>query len=72
LSRTADELVEYAIKHIGHGFGRSQHPEDVTRAVECLYPTAPGGEAVRVIFAREIQRAIGEHLTHHLDNSRKR
>jgi DNA-binding transcriptional MerR regulator len=72
LRRTADELVEYAIKHIGNGFGKTQHPEDVTRAVECLYPTAPGGEAVRVIFAREIQRAISEHLTHHLDNSRKR
>ncbi len=67
LRRTADEVVEFALKHIGNGFGKSSHPEDVGRAVECLYPTAPGGDAVRVVFAREIQRAVSEQLTHHVD-----
>lgn len=71
LRRTADEVVELAIKQLGKGFGRSNRPEDVARAVECLYPTAPGGDAVRVVFAREIQRAIGEHLTHETDSSRR-
>jgi DNA-binding transcriptional MerR regulator len=72
MRRTADEIVEFAIKHIGKGFGRSARPEDVTRAVECLYPTAPGGDAVRVTFAHEIQRAVGEHLTHHTDGVKRR
>jgi DNA-binding transcriptional MerR regulator len=72
LRRCADEIVELAIKHIGKGFGKSSHPEDVSRAVESLYPTAPGGDAVRVIFAREIQRAVGEHLTHHVDVQKHR
>ncbi len=71
LRRTADEMVEFAIKQLGKGFGKSSHPEDVTRAVECLYPTAPGGDAVRVVFGREIQRAVGEHLTHHVEPSRR-
>jgi DNA-binding transcriptional MerR regulator len=71
LRRTADELVEYALAHLGRGFGRSPRPEDIGRAVECLYPNAPGGEAVGVIFAREIQRAISEHLMHHVDDSKR-
>ncbi len=72
LRRSADEIVEFAIRHIGKGFGRSTRPEDVSRAVECLYPTAPGGDAVRVVFAREIQRAVAEHLTHHTDGASQR
>jgi DNA-binding transcriptional MerR regulator len=72
LSRTADEIVELAIKHIGKGFGKTSRPEDVTRAVECLYPTAAGGDAVRVIFAREIQRAVSAHLTHAEDGHKRR
>jgi DNA-binding transcriptional MerR regulator len=71
LRRAADEIVEIAIKQIGKGFGRSARPEDVSHAVECLYPNAPGGDAVRVVFAREIQRAVGEHLTHHTEVGKK-
>jgi hypothetical protein len=71
MRRTADELVEYALAHLGKGFGRSARPEDVGRAVECLYPNAPGGEAVGVIFAREIQRAISEHLMRHCDDGKR-
>lgn len=72
LRRTADELVEYALAHLGKGFGRSARPEDVGRAVETLYPNAPGGEAVGVIFAREIQRAISEHLMRHCEDGKRR
>ncbi|HET6335285.1 MAG TPA: MerR family transcriptional regulator [Polyangiales bacterium] len=71
MRRTADELVEYALAHLGKGFGRSARPEDVGRAVECLYPNAPGGEAVGVIFQREIQRAISEHLMRHCEDGKR-
>jgi hypothetical protein len=71
LSRTADELVEYALAHLGKGFGRSGRPEDVGKAVETLYPSAPGGEAVGIVFAREIQRAIAEHLMHHCETGKR-
>lgn len=71
LRRTADEVVEIALKQLGKGFGRSNRPGDVARAVECLSPTAPGGDAVRVVFAREIQRAVSERLTHETDGGRR-
>lgn len=64
LRRAAEELVDYAIEHIGKGFGRSDDPRDVQEAVEALFPSAPGGEAVRVIFAREISRVASERLQH--------
>jgi DNA-binding transcriptional MerR regulator len=60
LRRAADEVVEHALHHLGKGFGRSAKPEDISRAVECLYPDAPGGHATHVIFAREIRRAVSE------------
>jgi DNA-binding transcriptional MerR regulator len=62
LRRAADEVVEHALSHLGKGFGRSARPEDVARAVECLEPDSPGGQATHVIFAREIRRAIAERL----------
>jgi len=62
LSRAADEVVEHALKHLGKGFGRTCKPEDVAEAVECLNPNAPGGHSTHLIFAREIRRAVAEHL----------
>lgn len=62
LAKAADELVAYAIDHIGRGFGRSDDPKDVAEAVEALLPQATGGEAVRLIFAREVSRAAAEHM----------
>lgn len=56
LRRAAEELVGYAIDHIGRGFGRSSDPADLRAAIEALYPDGPGGEALRLIFAREISR----------------
>lgn len=62
MRRAADELVEHALNHLGKGFGRSAKPDDIAQAVECLYPDSPGGQAMQVIFGREIRRAVGEHL----------
>jgi DNA-binding transcriptional MerR regulator len=61
--KAADELVEHALKHLGKGFARSTRPEDVAEAVQFLEPsTGQGGHAMQLIFAREIRRAIAEHL----------
>jgi DNA-binding transcriptional MerR regulator len=62
MMRAADELVEHALKHLGKGFARSTRPEDVAEAVQFLEPDAQGGHATHLIFAREIRRAIAEHL----------
>ncbi|MET0389903.1 MAG: MerR family transcriptional regulator [Polyangiales bacterium] len=62
MCRAADELVEHALKHLGKGFARSTRPEDVAEAVKFLEPDAQGGHATHLIFAREIRRAIAEHL----------
>ena len=65
LARAADEVVEHALNHLGKGFGRSSKPEDVAQAVDCLDPNAPGGHSTHLIFAREIRRAVAEHLKSH-------
>jgi DNA-binding transcriptional MerR regulator len=62
MSRAADELVEHALKHLGKGFARSSRPEDVAEAVQFLEPDSTAGEATHLIFARELRRAIAEHL----------
>ena len=57
LRKAADEIVEHFAK-------RTQDPDigaqDVSRRLEAL--RAVSGEAVRVLFAREIERALGEML----------
>jgi DNA-binding transcriptional MerR regulator len=60
LAKAADEVVEFAIGRVGRGFGKSDDPDDVLRAVQSLMPGGPGGEAVRIIFAREVDRAVNE------------
>lgn len=62
LARAAREVVDYAVKHLGQGFGRSARPEDVVAAVEALLQNDVGGEAIRLIFAKEVERAISETL----------
>ena len=71
LKRISEELVDYSLAHLGKGFAKSSRPEDIGRALECLYPSAPGGEAVCMIFAREIQRAISERLMHQADENKR-
>jgi DNA-binding transcriptional MerR regulator len=62
MMRAADELVEHALRHLGKGFARSTRPEDVAEAVKFLEPDSQAGQATHLIFAREIRRAISEHL----------
>jgi DNA-binding transcriptional MerR regulator len=61
-ARAAGEVVEFAIKKVGHGFGRSPEPEDITAALETLFQRGVGAEAVRLIFAKELERAIQDAL----------
>jgi DNA-binding transcriptional MerR regulator len=62
LARAAREVVSYAMKKIGNGFGRSGQPEDVLAAIETLFDDGVGGEALRLIFAKEVERAVQEAL----------
>lgn len=58
LRPAARELVTYFSKHAGRGFGRSTAPDEIGAALDALRPL--GLEAVRVIFARQIERALRE------------
>lgn len=62
LRRAAEEVVAFAIDRVGRGFGRSDDPDDVMRAVETLFPGGAGGDAVRIIFSREVDRAVNQAL----------
>jgi DNA-binding transcriptional MerR regulator len=58
LSQAADRLVAHFIARVGKGFGRQGSAEEVARGLDALRPL--GTEAVQVIFAQEIERAISE------------
>jgi DNA-binding transcriptional MerR regulator len=60
LAPAAAELVGHFAERVGRGFGRQATPGDVARAMEVLRPL--GGEAVRIIFGQEVQRAMHELL----------
>jgi hypothetical protein len=62
LAKTARELVQFAIKKVGQGFGRSAEPEDIMAAIETLFQQGVGAEAVRLTFNKEIERAVQEAL----------
>ncbi|MGD8858504.1 MAG: MerR family transcriptional regulator [Myxococcales bacterium] len=62
LSRAADDVVQYAFKHVGDGFGRSAEPDDIMSLLETIFAQGAGAEAVRLIFTREVQRAVQERL----------
>lgn len=72
LSKAAEEVVEFAIARVGRGFGRSENPDDVLLAVQSLLPGGPGAEAVRIIFAREVDRAVNQSLKHPPDHVLRR
>src|SRR5262249_25767587 len=55
LERCAHELVQHFVKRIGEGFGDGT-AEGLGVAYEALRPT--GFEAVRIIFAREMEREL--------------
>jgi alkanesulfonate monooxygenase SsuD/methylene tetrahydromethanopterin reductase-like flavin-dependent oxidoreductase (luciferase family) len=54
LSRAADELVEYFVREVRE----AGTPERVTRSIEALRKV--GGDAVRLVFAQEVERALRE------------
>jgi DNA-binding transcriptional MerR regulator len=58
LGTAARELVAHFTKRAGRGFGRSTAPNEIGTALNGLRPLA--GEAARLIFAREIERALRE------------
>jgi DNA-binding transcriptional MerR regulator len=61
-ARAAEEVVEYAIKKVGRGFGRSAEPEDVMAALEAMFQGGVGAEAVRLIFIKELEHAVSAAL----------
>jgi DNA-binding transcriptional MerR regulator len=60
LAPAAAELVGHFAERVGHGFGREATPEDLARAFDVLRPL--GVEAVRIVFAQEMQRALRDLL----------
>lgn len=70
LHRTADDLVTHFLRHAGDGFGH-----DAATAAEALDALRPlSAEAMRLIFTREIERAVRERrddLTTSLSRNRR-
>ncbi len=60
ISRAADELVPYFAEHAGRGFGRDGNPNEVASAYQSLRPL--GLQAVQVIFAQEMERALRQFV----------
>lgn len=56
LGRAAGELTSFFYKRIGEGFGREVTAGEVSEAYKALRPL--GQEAVRVVFAQEMERAL--------------
>lgn len=56
LGRAASDLAEHFFTHARDGFGRDATPEDLAAAFNELRPM--GLEAVRVIFAQEMERVL--------------
>lgn len=56
MSRASDDLVDYFVTHVQEGSG----PEDIARSVNAL--RSVGMDAVRLIFAQEIERAVREAI----------
>lgn len=56
MHRAATDLLTYFVKHIGHGFARTGSPADVGEALDAL--RAVGTEAVRLMFAQEMEIAL--------------
>ncbi len=56
MRRAASELLAHFLKRTGRGFARSGSARDVTEALAAL--RAAGAEAVRLVFAQEMERAL--------------
>jgi len=60
LRTAADDVVDHFVEHAGEGFARSLRAEDITAAVEALRPLS--SDAVRLLFAREVERAVQRRI----------
>jgi len=60
LRRAADDLVGFFYSRSGEGFGRDLTPAELSAAFAALRPL--GLESVRVVFAREMERALRKLL----------
>jgi DNA-binding transcriptional MerR regulator len=58
LRQAAEELVEHFLKRSGVGFARTGSSKEVAEALGALRPL--GLKAVQLIFAHEIERALGQ------------
>jgi DNA-binding transcriptional MerR regulator len=58
MRRSAVDLVRHFARRKGKGFARSASPRDVAESLTAL--RSHGAEAVRVMFAQEIERALRE------------
>jgi DNA-binding transcriptional MerR regulator len=56
LAKAAGEVVEHFFEHAREGFGRGATHEDIAAALQALRPV--GLEAVRVIYAQEMDRVL--------------
>ncbi len=56
MRRASSDLLTYFVKHIGRGFGRTGSAADVAEALDAL--RAVGAEAVRLMFAQEMETAL--------------
>ncbi len=56
MRRAASDLLTYFMKHVGRGFARTGSPADVGEALDAL--RAVGAEAVRLMFAQEMETAL--------------
>ncbi|MDD9936617.1 MAG: MerR family transcriptional regulator [Myxococcales bacterium] len=70
--KAADEIVDYAIKHVGKGFGRGDNPDDIMALLETIFSDGAGTDAIRVIFTREVQRSVQKALQLEPDPSGRR
>jgi DNA-binding transcriptional MerR regulator len=60
LRRASEDLVEFFYARSGEGFGRDLTAAELTQAFDALRPL--GQESVRVLFAREMERALRKLL----------
>lgn len=61
ISKAAQELADYYLKHAGRGFGRRATAKDLGDAFEAIRPL--GLDAVKLIFGQEMERVLRDLIT---------
>ena len=70
IRRAASEVVQYFADRTGAGFARSGSAQDVAESFQALRTF--GAEAVRILFAQEIESAVRKGLEHGLIGPRSK